>query len=155
MNSPDLIIRLMQDTDVSAVAAIEKQAFPFPWGEAAFHDCLRIGFKCWVLEMQQEILGYAIVMVVLDESQLLNIAIAPAHRGKMLGAYLLRWILAQLRVTGTREMFLEVRQSNAVAAHLYETLGFNQIGIRKNYYPADNGKENAVLYKKILDKLEV
>ncbi|MFN7097565.1 MAG: ribosomal protein S18-alanine N-acetyltransferase [Gammaproteobacteria bacterium] len=147
MSQTDIHIRPMQAADVAAVSAIEQQAFPHPWGEQSFYDCIRVNFKCWVLEIGQQIIGYAIVMAVLDESQLLNIAIAPTHHGKKLGKYLLSWVLAQLKVTGTKEMFLEVRISNTAAIHLYETLGFQKIGIRKAYYPLDNGREDAVLYK--------
>jgi len=140
----------MQLADVPAIAVIEQRCFPFPWGEAVFADCLSTGFLCWVLEVDTVVVGYAIVMTVLDEAHLLNIAIDPALQGQQLGRTLLDFMLLQLLARGIKEVFLEVRVSNAAAVHLYQKLGFIEIGVRKGYYPASSGREDGVVYKKIL-----
>ncbi|NNM59922.1 MAG: ribosomal protein S18-alanine N-acetyltransferase [Legionellales bacterium] len=151
-------IRVMQAVDVPVVAAIENAIFPFPWGEQAFYDCLRVNFSAWVVEVddeltsavefqQRSIVGYAIVMTVLDESELLNIAISPAHQGKQFGEYLLRFVLGQLWARGIKVVFLEVRKSNEIAKHLYQKLNFVEIGLRKDYYQTKEGREDAILYK--------
>ncbi len=155
-------IRPMTLDDVTAVAAIEKAVFPFPWGEQAFRDCLRVNFSAWVVESIETdrplskpgIVGYAVVMTVLDESELLNIAISPDHQGQQLGEYLMHFMLAQLMARGIKIIFLEVRKSNQIAIRLYQKLNFTEIGLRKNYYQTLVGREDAILYKCILTEID-
>lgn len=145
-----LQIRSMETADVLAVSEIENACFPYPWGKQAFFDCLKVHMQGWVIVINTLIVGYAIVMTVLDESQLLSFAITPAYRGQQLASTLLQYIITQLQATGTKEMFLEVRTSNQPAIHLYEKLGFTRMGIRKAYYPTENGREDALVFRKEL-----
>lgn len=155
-------IRPMTLDDVTAVAAIEKAVFPFPWGEQAFRDCLRVNFSAWVVESiepetplsKPDIVGYAVVMTVLDESELLNIAISPEYQGQQLGEYLMHFMLTQLMARGIKIIFLEVRKSNQIAIRLYQKLNFIEIGLRKNYYQTLEGREDAILYKCILTEID-
>jgi ribosomal-protein-alanine N-acetyltransferase len=149
-NEWDATYRLLPMTEhhLPAVVAIEKEAFPYPWDKAIFLDCLRVGYQCWVIEYRQQVIAYAIVMVVLDESHLLNIAVAPSWRKHRVATRFLSKLLANLQVQKIRHLYLEVRQTNQSAIHLYENLGFKQVGIRKGYYPTENGKEDAILFTK-------
>ncbi|MBY0545413.1 MAG: ribosomal protein S18-alanine N-acetyltransferase [Gammaproteobacteria bacterium] len=140
------LIRPMQEADVSIVTAIEKSAFPYPWGEQAFRDSLH-NFNAWVLDADNTLLGYAIVMIAFDQSELLNIAVSPAYQGNRWGEYLLTYIVAELKVRGINTLFLEVRKSNEAAIHLYKKLNFIEVGLRKRYYQTDTGREDALVFK--------
>jgi ribosomal-protein-alanine N-acetyltransferase len=137
--------REMQASDLDAVMQIETVNFPFPWTVGNFKDSINSGHVCSVLEMDKTIIGYAILMMVLDEAHLLNISVAPSHKGQGLGRYLLDHMMQIGREKGGLNMFLEVRPSNVSAITLYESIGFNEMGVRPGYYPAHNGRENAVL----------
>ena len=137
--------RQMQVSDLDAVMQIETANFPFPWTAGNFKDSINSGHICSVLEMDNTIIGYAILMMVLDEAHLLNISVAPSHKGQGLGRYLLDHMMQIGREKGGLNMFLEVRPSNVSAISLYESIGFNEMGVRPGYYPAHNGRENAVL----------
>ncbi len=137
----------MQSFHIPHVLAIEKESFPYPWSAQQFEDCIQAGYQCWVLEDQTHIVGYAIVMLAVDEAHLLNMAVAPAQRQQGIG----RWFLSNLISTLTlnhpvERMLLEVRKSNRIAIHLYKALGFKQISTRANYYPTATGREDAILF---------
>lgn len=137
--------RPMQLADLDAIMLIEQINFPYPWTRGNFIDSLNSGYSCWVLESHQEIIGYAIVMMVLDEVHLLNISVASAYQGKGIGRELLHAMMEIGRSHGGLNMFLEVRVSNTKAVRLYENIGFNEMAIRRNYYPAKDGREDAIL----------
>ena len=137
--------REMQVSDLDAVMQIETVNFPFPWTAGNFRDSINSGHICLVLEIDNTIIGYAILMMVLDEAHLLNISVAPSCKGKGWGRYLLNHMMQIGREKGGFNMFLEVRPSNTAAITLYESIGFNEMGVRPGYYPAHNGRENAVL----------
>ena len=141
----DVSFREMQASDLDAVMQIEVVNFPFPWTAGNFRDSINSGHICVVLEIDKTIIGYAILMMVLDEAHLLNISVAPSHKGQGLGRYLLDHMMQIGREKGGLNMFLEVRPSNVSAITLYESIGFNEMGVRPGYYPAPNGRENAVL----------
>ncbi len=145
-----LPLRPMTQDDVAAVMAIEERAFPFPWTSGIFQDCIRQGYSCWVYEQQGEIAGYTVVMFVLDEMHLLNICIRPEEHGKGLGSALLKTVERIARGAKAETCFLEVRQSNFSAIRLYLNAGFNEIGLRKAYYPAALGREDAIVMAKTL-----
>lgn len=137
--------REMQVSDLDAVMQIETVNFPFPWTAGNFKDSINSGHICLVLEIDEVMVGYAILMMVLDEAHLLNISVSAAWKGKGWGRYLLNHMMQISREKGGLNMFLEVRPSNVSAITLYESIGFNEMGVRPGYYPAHNGRENAVL----------
>lgn len=137
--------RPMQIADIDAILAIEHANFPYPWTRGNFVDSINSGYSCWVLESHQELIGYAIVMMVLDEVHLLNISVAKPYQGKGIGRELLNTMMQVGRSYGGQHMFLEVRVSNTQAIGLYESIGFNEMAIRRQYYPAKQGREDAIL----------
>ena len=142
---PDIQIRPMQTTDLDAIMQIEPTIFPYPWTRGNFTDSLNSGYSCWVLECGENLVGYAVLMMVLDEAHLLNIGIAKSRQGQGLGRMLLEHMMQIGRRHGGLNMFLEVRPSNTAAISLYENIGFNEMAIRRGYYPAQQGREDAVL----------
>jgi len=143
--APGLFVRDMRMDDLSVVTGIEKEAYPFPWTEGIFRDCLRVGYCCVVLEVAGETQGYGVMSIGSAEAHLLNICIRPSRQRCGLGGDLLKWLLERAREGAAQEVFLEVRRSNAGALALYRLAGFRKIGLRRNYYRADNGREDAVV----------
>ena len=138
-------LRPMTASDLDAIMAIERVNFPFPWTEGNFKDSINSGYMCLIMEQGQQLIGYAVLMMALDEAHLLNISVAQSHQGQGWGRYLLLQMMEIGREKGGFNMFLEVRPSNHSALGLYESMGFNEMGIRPGYYPAHNGREDAVL----------
>ncbi len=145
-------VRRMTSADVTRVAAIEAESFTSPWKASTFRTLLaRPGAELWVLEDEDDgIIGYAVLWCILDEGELANIAIADAHRGRGLGARLLSTMMGIARERGVASLYLEVRVSNEKAAELYRRFGFENIGLRRNYY--DSPREDAVLMRASLGK---
>lgn len=139
-------IREMTQFDLEPIMAIENEAYDFPWTAGIMSDCLMVGYHCFVYEVECEIRGYLIYSTVLDEVHLLNICIDSQYQNKGYGFSFLSWLKKHTRENGSKTLYLEVRASNQAAIHLYESMGFNELGIRPNYYPAKNGKEDAQLY---------
>lgn len=142
---PAVIYRPMQKDDLDAIMAIEPKIYSHPWSRGNFADSLKSGYSCWVVELDGEVIGYGVLMVVLDEAHLLNISVAKAYQGRGLGRMLLDHFIEVAKRHGGQMMFLEVRPSNTSAIGLYESMGFNEFSVRKGYYPAENGREDAVL----------
>jgi len=138
-------LRALRESDLNAVMAIEPKIYSHPWSRGNFADSLKSGYSCWVVELDGELMGYGAMMVVLDEAHLLNISIAKAYQGRGFGRALLDHFIAVAKRYGGQMMFLEVRPSNTAAIALYENMGFNEFSVRKGYYPAENGREDAVL----------
>jgi [ribosomal protein S18]-alanine N-acetyltransferase len=136
----------MGSGDLPAVLAIERAAYPYPWTGAIFQDCLRVGYCCWVAEDASGVIGYFVLSVAAQEAHLLNLCITPQLQRQGLGRRLLRQVLRLAREHDARSLFLEVRPSNTAALVLYRGTGFTEIGVRRAYYPADDGgRENAVV----------
>jgi ribosomal-protein-alanine N-acetyltransferase len=140
----------MCDSDLDAVLAIELRAYPFPWTRGIFSDCLQAGYSAWVLQRGNELIGYAMLSIAADEAHLLNVCAAPEQQGHGHGRRLLRAMLQLARGRGVKRVFLEVRPSNTPAIGLYHDEGFNEIGRRPRYYPARNGREDAIVMAKEL-----
>ncbi len=139
----------MRENDIAQVASIERQVEYQPWNEQQFLESLQVGQHCTVMTDREKVIGFCILQPVLDEANLLLMAIDPLYQRQGLGLSLLEHSIDRLGEHCVM-VFLEVRQSNHAAILLYEKLGFHQMGIRKNYYPADRalfaaGKEDAVL----------
>ena len=137
--------RPMQIDDLDAIMAIEPYIYPYPWTRGNFSDSLNSGYSAWVLLEQEKVIGYALLMMVLDEAHLLNLSIAKSYQKQGLGRLLLEHMLKIAKNHHAANMFLEVRPSNTSAITLYENIGFNEMAIRRGYYPAANGREDAVL----------
>jgi len=144
-----LVYEPMQPADLDDVVAIEQAVYPHPWSRANFADSLASGYHAWVLRDQGGVmLGYFLVMAVVDEAHLLNVAVAAAWQGKGLGRFLLNQSVACARGLGMESMLLEVRPSNVRALEIYRRYGFTEIGRRKGYYPAANqSREDAIVMR--------
>jgi ribosomal-protein-alanine N-acetyltransferase len=139
-------MRSMTQFDIDPVMAIELKAYDFPWTKGIIEDCLRVGYHCFAYEVNNEIRGYGILSTVLDEAHLLNICIAPEYQNQGLGFELMTYLMGFARTRNAKTLYLEVRISNKAAIHLYQTMGFNELGVRENYYPAKKGREDAQLF---------
>ncbi|MEO7255103.1 MAG: ribosomal protein S18-alanine N-acetyltransferase [Casimicrobium sp.] len=146
-------VQLLSTPDIEAVVEIERLSNSHPWTERNFHDALASGYLCLIARDQGAVCGFAVSRLLVDEAELLLIAVTPAMRRQ--GVALLLWIeLAErLKASGARTVHLEVRQSNLSAQEFYRTRGFTQSGVRPKYYPngaRDNEREDAVLMQALL-----
>jgi ribosomal-protein-alanine N-acetyltransferase len=137
--------RSMELDDLEAVMRIEPSIYPYPWTLGNFSDSLNSGYSAWVLMLDEHIIGYSLMMMVLDEAHLLNLSIAKGYQKQGLGRHLLEYMVNTAKNNQMANMFLEVRLSNISAIALYEKMGFNEMAIRRGYYPAAVGREDAVL----------
>ena len=135
-------IRQMTSADIDTLVDIDAAANPFPWSRAKFIDSYKVDAPCFVLEEEGQAVAFAIYSQVLDEASLLNIAVQPVCQGRGYGAVLLEQSLGLIRVSASC-CFLEVRESNETAIRLYQHAGFKQVGERRDYYPATQGREHA------------
>ncbi len=142
---PRYLLRPMSEKDVPHIAEIDRDCYPFPWTSGNFSSALMAGNRCCVYEEAGEIVAYAVAMSVLDEIHLLNLTVTLSRQGWGYGRAMLRRLIACSRAECYASMWLEVRPSNHVARRLYDSMGFIQVGLRKNYYPAEQGREDAVL----------
>ncbi|MBI5891247.1 MAG: ribosomal protein S18-alanine N-acetyltransferase [Nitrosomonadales bacterium] len=141
-----MILRDMTEADLDAVLRIEREVHAHPWTQGNFSDALRSKYLCKVYESEADgMLGYAVLMLAVDEAELLDIAIAARYQRRGWGGRLLEEMMALARRHGMRRAVLEVRASNAAAIILYRNAGFTDIGLRRDYYPAENGREDAIL----------
>ncbi len=141
----DLVIQPMSKADIAAVFDIEKRAYEHGWTEGILRDCLRVGYLCWTVQMEQRMIGYGILSVAAGEAHLLNLAIDPEFQKRGLGRRVLHFLVDVAQKQGVETIFLEVRDSNKSAIALYFDEGFNQIGVRNDYYPTDSGREDAII----------
>lgn len=143
--SPAPVLRPMRESDLDAVQAIEVRAYPFPWTQGIFRDCLRADYPSWVLHQDGRVVGYFLLSLAAGEAHVLNVCVAPEMQGRGYGRKLVRAILHIARGRGVDRVFLEVRPSNPGAIALYHAEGFNEIGRRPRYYPARDGREDALV----------
>ncbi len=156
-------VRPMCPDDLDAVVLIETAVHEAPWTSGNFLDALKAGYDAWVFEPDEvaekgeteggetdggEMIGYAVVMWLPDEVHLLNLAVCASWQGRGKGRAMLHWLLRNAQARGAGAMMLEVRPSNARAAALYDSVGFVQIGRRRDYYPARNGREDAIVLRR-------
>ncbi len=143
----EIDFRPMAGTDLEALIRIERAAYPYPWTLGNFRDCLDAGYSSWVAEVEGQLAGYWVMMMVAGEGHVLNCCLAPAWQGRGFGRLLGEHLIDTARVHRTEFLFLEVRPSNAVALGLYQRLGFVVVGTRRGYYPADQGREDALVMR--------
>ncbi len=146
-SAPEADIRPMVDPDIAEVVAIERASYQFPWGEGIFRDCLRVGYICRVVMLGKQVIGYGVMSVGAGEAHILNVCIGEAFRCRGIGKRLLGLLIERGAAAGMSEAFLEVRPSNTAAIRLYLSLGFEQVGVRRGYYQALGGREDAAVLK--------
>jgi [ribosomal protein S18]-alanine N-acetyltransferase len=140
-------IRAMRDADVPEVVAIERASYQFPWSEGIFRDCLRVGYTCRVAAIGRQVAGYGVMSVGAGEAHILNLCVGAAFRCRGLGKRLLTLLIDRAAAAGMSEAFLEVRPSNTAAIRLYLAHGFEQVGMRRGYYQAVGGREDAAVLR--------
>jgi ribosomal-protein-alanine N-acetyltransferase len=147
-----LALRPMVVGDVDEVHALECSVFPHPWSRANFMDSLASGYDAWVLrEPSGGLAGYFLLMYAVDEAHLLDVAVAAPLHGRGIGRYLLDRIAARSRAQRMASILLEVRPSNTRALDVYRQYGYEEIGRRKGYYPAHEGRrEDAIVMRYVL-----
>jgi len=143
-------IRPMGDEDLDIVWAIERRAYSYPWSRGIFIDCLRVPYVCEILEEHDQVLGYAVMSLGGDEAHLLNLCLDESAQGRGLGKLVLDHLMRRATLEGVRVLYLEVRPSNARAIKLYRGAGFARIGVRRNYYRAAGGREDALVLARAL-----
>lgn len=140
-----ITFRAATAADMPELAALETAAGPHGWSQRQLSDSWAAGHAFLLLEHDGRVSGHAVCMTMLDEAELLTIAIAPEQQGRGWGRALLNELLETLRRQGCRRLLLEVRESNRPARALYSKCGFIENGLRKHYYPTSSGREHAVL----------
>lgn len=138
--------RPMTRHDLNAIVAIEQQIYDFPWSKNTFRDCLKISsYSCLVHEQGEDIIAYGILSIAAGESHVMNVCVSSAVQRQGYGLKMMNRLIDIAAERHVETMLLEVRPSNEPALHLYRHMGFNEIGIRKDYYPATNGREDALI----------
>ena len=146
--TPRLVrFRAMTPFDVAGVGAVERASYQFPWSDGIFRDCLRVGYLCRVAECEGEIVGYGVVAMGAGEAHILNICVRDSMRGRGIGRQMLALLIDRSAQAGMQDVFLEVRPSNPHAIALYQSVGFVEVGRRRDYYQAVGGREDALVLK--------
>lgn len=138
-------LRPMREHDLAQILAIEQRAYEFPWTHGIFTDCLRVGYCCWTLAEADAVVGYCIMAIAADEAHVLNVCVDPGRQRLGYGRRMLDHMVDLARDHRATIVFLEVRPSNAAALRLYAAAGFGRIAVRRNYYPARGGREDALV----------
>lgn len=146
MSNIELSYRRMEIDDIDAVMQVETSVYTYPWTEVIFRDCIRVGYDCWLALFENSIVAHAVISVAAGESHILNISVAEHHQGRGIGKQFIEYLVDIAKKKQASMIMLEVRPSNVAAIHCYNATGFNEIGCRKDYYPAPNGREDALLF---------
>ncbi|PWT77177.1 MAG: ribosomal-protein-alanine N-acetyltransferase [Proteobacteria bacterium] len=148
------VFRPMRVADLTAIIAIERVIYSHPWTIGNFRDSLYAGYSCWVMECAGQMVGYGVLMLGVDEAHLLNLSVAHEWQRRGLGRALLEHFIRIARSWEARSILLEVRPSNVAARLLYEQAGFRELSVRGSYYPAEGGREDAILMGMELERGE-
>lgn len=140
------LLRPLRLTDLPAIMQIEARAYPFPWTEGVMRDCFKAGHQSAGLDLDGALLGYGWISCAVGEAHILNVAVDPAQQGRGYGRRLMKRLLDVARWYRAEQVYLEVRPSNQAAIQLYRSMGFSQIGMRRAYYPAADGREDALVF---------
>jgi ribosomal-protein-alanine N-acetyltransferase len=135
----------MLEQDLGEVLAIENAIYTHPWTRGNFADSLRAGYECRSYRLNGELIGYFVLMVAVGEAHLLNLSVAAPHQRRGYGSALLDEATRLARSLGAANVFLEVRPSNRAAQELYYRYGFCKVAVRRGYYPAHSGREDALV----------
>ena len=141
----------MKAIDLSEVRSIEDSSYKFPWSNRIFLDCLAAGYKCLIVEVSSKVAGYCIVALAADEVHILNICVGPEFRRMGCAQHLIENEIKTAERSNSGSIYLEVRVSNIAAIRLYKKLGFKKMGLRKGYYPSEEGREDAYIYSLALE----
>lgn len=152
--APKLVTRALTVADIPDVLAIEESVYDFPWPRRAFEHCVRRGYHC-VLACEQgpseeEVCGYAVMDVQPAQVHICNVSVSTAHQGQGVGQFLMRTLMCHARMCGAAHAYLEVRPSNHAARAFYDHLGFRQVGLKRDYYRAQVGVEDAYVYRRAI-----
>lgn len=142
--------RNMRYSDVDMVVQNEAVAYEHPWTKRIFIDCLRAGYQCWVLANKQKIVAHGVMSVAIGECHLLTLCVHPDFQRHGYGRKVFKLLLDRAHKLDASECFLEVRAGNDAAITLYKSMGFAVIGERKNYYPGNEGREDALIMSRSL-----
>ena len=149
-----LRIRRMKLDDFQSVTAIEKKVYNYPWTIGVFKDCFRAGYICSVCEDLENVIGYSILSVAAGEAHIMNVCVDPDEQKQGVGRKMIEEMIKVARQNKSESIYLEVRPSNEAAISLYKQLGFDEIGLRKDYYPAPEGREDALMLSIKLHEVE-
>ena len=150
---PRIEMQPMSESDITEVLAIEYRVFSYPWGRGNFTDSMASGYSCWVCRVGGELVGYFVLMLAVDDAHLLTIGVAEKYHGRGYGSRRLRQAMRVGHEGGAKMLLLEVRPSNEKALKMYRHFGFQQIGVRRGYYPASLGREDALVLTHALDEV--
>ena len=143
-------IREMRPADFQEMLMIENRAYDFPWSRNVLMSCLNGGYQSRVIEWRRRIVGYGVMLIAAAECHLVNLCIDPMFQQRGFGRKLLRLMLCDAVLCGAKRAFLEVRPSNRAALALYGSEHFNEVSLRKNYYPTATGREDALILTRLL-----
>jgi len=146
MSEPSLRFRRMTLQDIDKVMKVENEVYQFPWTEQIFSDCIRVGYLCWMASRADTVVGHAVISITPGESHMLNLSIAKIYQRNGYGKQFIEFLIGVAGEHQAETMLLEVRPSNIPAINCYNSSGFNEIGCRKDYYPAPDGREDALLF---------
>jgi [ribosomal protein S18]-alanine N-acetyltransferase len=135
----------MTERDLDEVVAIENAIYSHPWTRGNFSDSLHARYECRTWRLGGQLVGYFVLMVAAGEAHLLNLSVRASEQRSGHGSALLREAAAIARRLGARSLFLEVRPSNHAAQALYRRFGFRNVAVRRGYYPAHTGREDALV----------
>jgi ribosomal-protein-alanine N-acetyltransferase len=135
----------MREEDLAEVMAIESAIYSHPWTHGNFLDSLRAGYACRTWRLHGRLVGYFVLMAGAGEAHLLNLSVAEAEQRRGHGSAMLEEAIAAARSLGAGSLFLEVRPSNRPAQGLYTRFGFHEVAVRRGYYPAHSGREDALV----------
>ncbi len=140
----------MRESDLREVMVLEQRNYEFPWTEGVFRDCLKAGYRMQVLRLDLVLVGYCVMQIAADEAHILNLCVDREYNHRGYARFLLDRMLAMAERTGAGMAFLEARPSTPRAIQMYERGGFNEVGLRKDYYQSANGREDAIVMAKTL-----
>lgn len=147
LDEDGIAFRPMTEDDIPIMMDIQNEAHEFPWSEGIMRDCIGVGYDCWVMEREEKAIGFGVMSVNGEESHILQVSIRPSEQGRGYGRRLMVHLLMISMVQGAQKSLLEVRASQKRAINLYERLGFTRTNVRKEYYPAVHGREDAWAYE--------
>lgn len=133
--------------DIDRIHAIEQASHVEPWSRQILYDCVAVNYTCLVLEDQLQIQGYIICQMAVEECHLFNICVDKQSQRHGFGTILLNHLIILAREQGAKDIILEVRKSNQAALTMYKKYGFQQVGVRKEYYPSATGREDAIIHR--------
>ena len=142
----------MEEKHIKDILCIENNSYGYPWSEKIFNDCLKNNYLCRVLVLDNVLIGFLISSIIQDECHIMNLCVDAKYRGSGYGRLILNKLHDEIATISCKTVFLECRPSNISAMNLYESEGYNEIGVRRNYYPAPNGYEDAVMLAKNVKK---